>query len=66
MSLDELFTSHALTIEWPQLEVYAVSRCVVFDGDFISCVSVCTLVLVCPGYDQKLPKPSVDANDLCC
>ena len=40
--------------------------CVVFNGDFISCVSVCQLVLVCPGYDLKLPAPSVGANDLCC
>ena len=28
-----------------QLEVYAVSRCVVFNGGFISYVSVCQLVL---------------------
>ena len=43
--------------------MYAVSRCAVFNGDFISCVSVCQLVLVCPGYDLKLPTPSVGANE---
>ena len=51
-----------------QLGVYTMSRCValVFDGDFISCVSVCQLVLVCPQNDLKLPTPSVGACDLCC
>ena len=49
-----------------QLEMYAVSRCVVFNGVFVSCVSVWQLVLVCPGYDLKLTPPSVGANDLCC
>ena len=43
------------------LEVYAVSLCVVCNF----CVSVCQLVLVCPGYDCKLPTPSAGASDLC-
>ena len=38
--------------------------CVVCNCDFASCVSVCQLVLVCPGYDRKLPIPSVGANYL--
>ena len=46
------------------LEVYAVSHCVVFNGYFISCVSVCQLVLVCPGFDLKLPITSIGTNDL--
>ena len=46
--------------------MYAVSRCVVLNGYFICCVSVCQLVLVCPGYDLKLPTPGVGANGLCC
>ena len=50
-----------------QLEMHAVSRCVVSNGDFICCVSACQLALqVCPGYDLKLSTPSVGANDLCC
>ena len=51
---------------YAQLEVYALSLFVVFNGDFICCVSVFQLVLVCPGYDLKLPTPSGGANDLCC
>ena len=38
-----------------------MSRCVVFNDDFISSVSVCQLVLVCPGYDLKLLTSSVGA-----
>ena len=37
-----------------------------FNVDFICCVFVYQLVLTCPGYDLKLPTPSVGANDLCC
>ena len=47
-----------------QLEVYAVSGCSVLNGDFTFCVSVCQLVLVCPGYDRKLRTLSAGANDL--
>ena len=47
-----------------QLQVYAVSRCVVCYGDFTFFVSVCQLVLVFPEYDRKLPTPSADTNDL--
>ena len=40
--------------------------CVVFNGDFISCVFVHQLILVCPAYDLKLHTLSIGANDLCC
>ena len=49
-----------------KLEVYAVSRCVVLNGDFAFGVSVCQFVLAYPGYDLKLPTPSVGADDRCC
>ena len=38
-----------------QLEVHVVSCCAVCNVDFTVCVSVCQLVLVCTGYDLKLP-----------
>ena len=51
---------------WAELEeMYAVSRCVLCATViFFLCVSVCQLVLVCPGYDCELPTPSAGANDL--
>ena len=48
---------------YAQLEVYGVSRCVVCNGDFTVCVSVCQLVFVCPGYDRELLRLSAGAND---
>ena len=50
-----------------RLEVYCwlvlMSRCVVCNGDFTVSVFICQLVLVCPGYDRKLPTLSAGAND---
>ena len=45
-----------------QLEVYAVSRCVVFNGDSL----FFCLPATGPGYNLKLHSPSVGTNDLCC
>ena len=50
-----------------QLDVYAMSQCVVLNGDFTFCFSVCQLVvLLCRAYYLKLHTLSVGANDLCC
>ena len=49
---------------WAQLEVYAVTHCVVCNGDFTCFVSVRQLVLVCPVYDCELHTLSAGATDL--
>ena len=59
----------SLRFDWdtyPQLDMYAVPRCVVCNSDFtyFFCVSVCQLVLMCPEYNRKQPTPTAGANDL--